>query len=62
MAIYFDKATQARLWQRFGALLAPGGLLCIGHSERLSGPAEAAFRSIGVTAYSKGGPAPARET
>jgi chemotaxis protein methyltransferase CheR len=62
VAIYFDKPTQARLWQRFGALLAPGGLLCIGHSERLSGPAEAEFRSVGVTAYCKGAAAPARQT
>lgn len=53
VAIYFDKPTQARLWQRFAGLLAPGGLLFIGHSERLSGPAEADFTSVGVTAYRK---------
>lgn len=61
VAIYFDKATQARLWQRLAALLAPGGLLCIGHSERLSGPAEAGFTSVGVTAYRKSGPAPGHQ-
>lgn len=53
VAIYFDKPTQAKLWQRFAALLAPGGLLFIGHSERLSGPAEAEFSSVGITAYRK---------
>lgn len=60
VAIYFDKPTQARLWQRFAGLLAPGGLLFIGHSERLGGPAEAAFTSVGTTAYRK--QAPGKET
>lgn len=59
VAIYFDKPTQARLWQRFAGLLAPGGVLFIGHSERLSGPAESDFTSMGVTAYRRtGSPAP----
>lgn len=53
VAIYFDKPTQARLWQRFAGLLPPGGHLFIGHSERVAGTAEAAFRSIGVTAYER---------
>lgn len=51
VAIYFDKTTLTRLWQRFADLMAPGGLLCIGHSERLCGPAEALFTSVGVTSY-----------
>jgi chemotaxis protein methyltransferase CheR len=51
VAIYFDKETQARLWQRFGALTPPGGYLFLGHSERLNGPAEAQYRNVGVTAY-----------
>ena len=59
VAIYFDKPTQGRLWQRFASLLAPGGLLFIGHSERLSGPAETDFTSVGVTAYRKSGAGPA---
>ncbi len=53
VAIYFDKPTQARLWARFGELLSPNGHLCIGHSERVAGPAEQMFKTIGVTAYQK---------
>lgn len=53
VAIYFDKPTQARLWARFGELLAPGGHLCIGHSERVAGPAEQMFRAVGVTTYQR---------
>lgn len=34
--IYFDKPTQEKLVNRFYDCLAPGGLLCIGHSESLT--------------------------
>lgn len=53
VAIYFDKPTQSRLWSRFAEVLTPGGLLCIGHSERLSGPASEVFEAAGVTTYRK---------
>ena len=51
VVIYFDDATQAKVWNRFAGLLVPGGRLFIGHSERLLGPAQALFTSIGTTAY-----------
>lgn len=57
VAIYFDKPTQARLWGRFGEMLSTDGHLCIGHSERVAGPAEQMFRTVGVTAYQRLGPA-----
>lgn len=55
VAIYFDKDTQSRLWQRFAALLPPGGTLCIGHSERVAGPALGILESAGVTTYRRKG-------
>ncbi len=57
VAIYFDKPTQERLWQRLARLLRPGGLLCIGHSERLHGPATGLVTSAGITAYRRDDPA-----
>ncbi|HXD42870.1 MAG TPA: CheR family methyltransferase [Ramlibacter sp.] len=50
VVIYFDREVQLRLAARFAAMLAPGGLLVIGHSE--SFPAgHPAFRTCGRTAY-----------
>ncbi|MFI4997946.1 MAG: CheR family methyltransferase, partial [Hyphomicrobiales bacterium] len=51
VVIYFEEQTQSLVWSRFTPLLAPGGVLYIGHSERLSGPAASAFNSEGVTTY-----------
>jgi chemotaxis protein methyltransferase CheR len=51
VAIYFEDDTQARLWSRFAPLTNPDGALYIGHSERIQGPAVAAFRPEGVTTY-----------
>jgi chemotaxis protein methyltransferase CheR len=53
VAIYFDAPTQSRLWHRFSQQTTPGGHLFIGHSERLSGPALAQMRSVGITVYAK---------
>jgi chemotaxis protein methyltransferase CheR len=48
--IYFDKATQYRILQRFVPLLEPDGLLFAGHSENFS-YARDLFRSRGQTIY-----------
>ena len=50
--IYFDKATQNRLVDRYWQILAPGGLLFIGHSESLSGVTHR-FRYVQPTVYRK---------
>lgn len=49
--IYFDEPTQETLWERFSAKLAPEGHLYIGHSERVSGPAQHSYDTVGVTTY-----------
>ena len=51
VVIYFDDATQERVWSRFTPLMNPGGTLYIGHSERVSGPATARLQTVGLTTY-----------
>jgi chemotaxis protein methyltransferase CheR len=53
VAIYFDRATQQLVWQRFADLLGTGGHLYIGHSERVSGSAAEELQSTGITIYRK---------
>ncbi len=53
VAIYFDNETQSRLWKRFSEKLVPGGHMSIGHSERVSGPAQNLLKSIGHTSYTR---------
>ncbi|RYB03072.1 CheR family methyltransferase [Lichenibacterium ramalinae] len=55
VVIYFDEATQAKIWERFSQKLLPGGTLCIGHSERLSGSAQSRFTNVGITIYRHAG-------
>jgi chemotaxis protein methyltransferase CheR len=55
VAIYFDDATQSRLWDRLADRMAPGGVLYIGHSERVAGPAADTLNLEGITTYRKPG-------
>lgn len=55
--IYFDEPAKEELEARFVDLLAPGGYLYIGHSERLIGPSAARMKSCGHTIYQKLGAA-----
>ena len=55
VTIYFDSMTKSELWCRFRHALQEGGYLFIGHSERLDRETSAHFKTIGVTAFKKGG-------
>lgn len=52
VVIYFDRAIQAKLFDRMADLLVPGGWLYIGHSESLFGVTDR-FKLIGRTIYRK---------
>ncbi|MBN9481181.1 MAG: protein-glutamate O-methyltransferase [Bordetella sp.] len=54
VVIYFDDETQERVWNRFTPILNPGGVLYIGHSERVTGPAAHVLQPAGLTTYVKG--------
>jgi len=54
--IYFDEATQNEVWARFAGVLRPGGILCIGHSERIA-VANHPFDLVGQTIYRRQGAA-----
>lgn len=51
--IYFDDPTKERLVLRLARQLRPGGYLYIGHSERVSGEANALIRCVGPTIYQR---------
>ncbi|GAA4212412.1 protein-glutamate O-methyltransferase CheR [Sphingomonas endophytica] len=51
--IYFDEPTKAKLQARLADHLETGGMLYIGHSERLSPEVAARFDCVGRTAYLK---------
>jgi chemotaxis protein methyltransferase CheR len=53
VVIYFDDATQARMWSRILPLLDQNGFLYIGHSERISGQATSQTNCEGTTTYRK---------
>lgn len=48
--IYFDEATQNRIWSCFADVLQPHGVLCIGHSERIATDSQP-FELVAQTAY-----------
>jgi chemotaxis protein methyltransferase CheR len=50
--IYFDEPMQNEVWRRFASLLPPGGILCIGHSERIV-TASLPFELVGQTVYQR---------
>lgn len=52
VVIYFDQPTKKRLFQRYAALLPPGGYLFLGHSESMHGLSDD-FELIGRTVYRK---------
>ena len=54
VVIYFDDATQERVWSRFTPIMTPGATLYIGHSERVSGPATTQLQTAGLTTYRLG--------
>lgn len=51
VVIYFDSAAQDRLWHRFAEVLAPGGWLFVGHSERVPVAPASRFVTAGITTY-----------
>jgi len=58
VVIYFNDDTQMTVWKKFMPFLDVGGVLYIGHSERVTGPAADQLETTGITTYRlKGGPA-----
>lgn len=51
VVIYFDATAQNRLWSRFENVLAPGGWLFVGHSERVPLAAPSKLTAAGITTY-----------
>jgi chemotaxis protein methyltransferase CheR len=51
VVIYFNEATQQKLWEKFLPRLEEGAYLYIGHSERVTGPAAGRLRSDGISTY-----------
>lgn len=56
VAIYFDEATQARLWRRLCDRVLPGGVLYIGHSESIPDDIANGFALVGNGVFRRTGP------
>jgi chemotaxis protein methyltransferase CheR len=55
VAIYFEEDLQVKLWARFAEALTAKGVLYIGHSERVAGPAARELKPEGITTYRRTG-------
>jgi chemotaxis protein methyltransferase CheR len=53
VVIYFDSETRRRLWRRFAERLHAGGMLFIGHSERVDAELEPYLEPYGPTQYQR---------
>ncbi|MEZ5756497.1 MAG: protein-glutamate O-methyltransferase CheR [Paracoccaceae bacterium] len=68
VVIYFDAETRLDLWMRFAARMPKGGMLFIGHSERMDPRLDTLFTPVGITQYERSartaapGPAAAETT
>lgn len=51
VVIYFDAETRRALWTRFASRMPAGGVLFIGHSERMDPLLEPCFTPTGMTQY-----------
>lgn len=51
VVIYFDLATQEKLWPKFHKAMASDGVLFLGHSERIANPEKFDFTCTGPTTY-----------
>ena len=55
VVIYFEEATQSKIWSRFVPLMNREGRLYVGHSERVTGPATSLLVGDGLTTYKLAG-------
>lgn len=55
VVIYFDEATERRVWSGLAERLVPGGWLFIGHSERIDTAELPLLASDGVSSYRRRG-------
>lgn len=51
VVIYFDEATERRVWSGLAERLLPGGWLFIGHAERIDTAEISGFETDGVSSY-----------